>query len=787
MLFNYFKIAFRNVLKYKGFSFINITGLAIGMACCLFIALWVLDELSFDRFNEHADRLYKVVENQYYSEYTYKVEVTPAPLGPALKRDFPDVVDAARFNNLFQMLVRYGDNAFYETGIVCADPAFFTMFTYPFISGDKATALADPNSVVISKEVADKYFHGEDPMGKALTFNNTNDYVVRGVIENVPDNSHLQFQIVVPWSYMESIYWYREDNWGSNSYKTYVMLRENASESEVNEKIRGLIKEHNERSVTELYLQPVPDIHLYSSFYNASGPGDIIFVYIFSMIAMFVLIIACINFMNLSTARSANRAREIGMRKVAGALRSHIVGQFYGESLFMAFCALGLAVILVAALLPQFNTLAGKELSLLKGADIINLIAGLVAVTAFTGITAGSYPALYLSSFKPVNVFRGSLAAGTKSPLFRKILVVVQFSLSIFLIIGTMIVYAQLTYMQNKKLGWEKEQLIYINMRGDVPQKYTALKSELEKNPKILGVTASQFNPTSFGSNSSNFRWEDKDPEQTLVINTNMVDFDFTETMKIDVKDGRAFSPDFAADTSNSIMINEELERIMGGGSAVGKRMWWGDTELMVVGVMKNFHFHSLRAKIAPLVIGIQPRDLNTILIRVSPVDISATMNSIEQTWNDVIPEYPLEYHFFEDRFERMYRAESNAGKLLGYFSALAVFIACLGLFGLASFTAEQRTKEIGIRKVLGASAPNITRLLCIEFLKLVIIANVIAWPVAYYVMNGYLESFAYRTGIGFSLFLITGVIAVIVAMATVMYQAIKAAFMNPAEALKYE
>jgi len=787
MFKNYLKITTRILVKYKGFSFINIAGLAIGMACCLFISLWVLDELSYDRFNEHADRLYRVIVNNYYSGNQHKGVVTPAPLARTLKADFPEIIESARFRYLPTMLVKHRENAFYETDIVTTDPSFFSMFTFPFIKGSSNTALNDPNSVVISRDIAEKYFGTEEPVGKTLILDNSLEYNVSGVIENVPSNSHVQYEIVIPWSYMHRMKWYRDDYWDSRFLHTYVLLHESASAQDVNEKIKMLIKEHVEQSATELELQPVPDIHLFSVFYGDTGPGDIIYVYIFSIIALIVLLIACINFMNLSTARSSNRAKEIGLRKVVGAQKSHVIRQFYGESFIMAFFALILAVIVVQVLLPQFNTLSGKQLTLINASYAGSLIIGLIVVTLLTGIVAGSYPALYLSTFTPAAVLRGSQPGGVKSTMFRKILVVLQFSLSIFLIIGTLVVYSQLHYMKNMKLGWDKNQLLYINMRGNISLKYSALKDEFLKGPGILSVSASQSLPSGFGNSSTNINWEGKDPNLTLSVYFNCSDYDFVNTMKIDMAEGRPFSRDFPSDTVNAVLINEEFKRIMGVESAVSTPLWFAYERKNVVGVMKDFQMQSAREKIEPVIFLLSGDSIHYILIRISPENVQSTLSYIESTWHRVLPDYPIEYRFFDERFDSLYRAESRMGTLLGYFTILAVFIACLGLFGLTSFTTEQRTREIGIRKVFGAGALNITYQLCTEFVKLVLIANVIAWPAAYLIMNNWLAGFEHRVGLNASIFLVSGIVTVIIAILAVGNRTIKAARANPADSLRHE
>ncbi len=787
MLKNYIKIALRNIRKHPGYSIINIAGLAIGLACCLFILIWVLDELSYDKFHENAPYLYRVEENQYYSGRVYHVTVTPYPLAPALKADFPEIIEATQYVGVGGQLIRYGEKAFFENGMTAVAPAFFRMFTFPFVKGDSRTALDDPFSMVISEEIAEKYFGDEDPIGKAFSINNKYDMKVTGVMKNVPNNSYLQFDIVLPYSLLEKV-GAVSDNMGSNSIATFVQLQKGASLQQVNEKIRGFIKKHVPDSVTELELALYSRIHLHQYFGYGRDMGQIKYVYVFSLIAFFVLMIACINFMNLSTARSAKRAKEVGLRKVIGALKNHIIRQFYGESVIYAFIALAFAVVLVALLMSPFNNLSGKELSL----DILGnwqIILGFIGVTLFTGIVAGSYPALFLSSFQPVSVIKGSLKSGRGSSLFRRILVVVQFALSIFLIIGTVIVYNQLHYMKNRDVGYDKEHLVYVPMRGQTGRFYTALKDALVRDPRILNVSGSIHRPSRIGSNSGGAEWEGKDPDQVVLIGMSGVDYDYIETVGIELTEGRSFSKEYGTDQTEAFIVNEEVAKLMEKESVVGERFSFVGREGKIIGVMKNFHFESFRNKIEPLAIYMQPPEqgFSYTLIRIPSKNISASLDFVRETWQKVVPNFPFEYRFLVDDFEYYYRSEERMGDLLKYFSVLAVFIACLGLFGLASFTAEQRTKEIGIRKVLGASAPQITLLLCREFFVLVLLANIISWPTAYFVMKNWLQDFAYRTSLGVFTFVLTMVLALVIALLTVSFQAVKAAIANPVDALKYE
>jgi len=785
MIKNFIKIALRNIKKHKGYSFINITGLAVGMACCLLITIWVLDELSYDKFHENAQNLYRVEENQDYSGREYHVNVTPYPLAPVLKDEVPEIEEATRYVSAGGKLLRYGDKVFFENNIRAVDPSFLKMFAFPLSQGSVNTALESPYSIVISKEMNEKYFGSEDSLGKTISINNEYDFLVTGVLDTLPHNSILQFDFLIPYEFLKTTNATIE-SFGTNSIQTFVRLQVNVTETQVNDKIREFIKTRLPQSSTTLVLMPFTRIHLHAYFGWDRDPGAIQYVYIFSIIAMFVLIIACINFMNLSTARSANRAKEVGLRKVVGAQKHHLIRQFYGESVVYAFIALVFATIFVSILLPVFSNLAGKELTW-GVAGIVPLLLGLIVLTIFTGVIAGSYPALFLSTFQPVKVLRGGLKSGAASSTFRRILVVVQFSLSILLIAGTTIVYKQLSYMKQKNLGWDKEQLLYVILRGDIGDSYEALKTELTKDPRILGVSASSHLPTNISSNSGSADWDGKDPELSVLISNSAVDFDYIETIKMEMAEGRSFSKEFPVDLTTSFIVNEEVAKIMDKESVVGERFNFMGRNGTIVGVMKNFHFQSVRSTIEPLAIAIFPEYFQVMLIRFSAGDLTASTKYLEDTWRRIVPNYPLEFTFLDERIDQMYRTEERIGTLLKYFAILAVLIACLGLFGLASFTAEQRTKEIGIRKILGASAPKITMMLCKEFFILVLVSNAVAIPAAYFLMKNWLQSYAYRTNLNGVVFLAAMAIALTIALMTVSFQAVRAALANPADSLRYE
>ncbi len=786
MIKNYLKVALRNIRRHKGFSFINIAGLAIGLASCLLITIWVLDELSYDKYHENAANLYRVEEDQHYSGRIFYVYVTPYPLGPALKMEIPEIVDATRVVWTGGVLFKYGENTFFEDRGRAVDPSFLKMFTFPLIKGEKATALDSPFSVILTEEVAEKYFGEDDPVGKVMTLNDKYEFTVTGVLENIPHNSYLQFDFLVPYEILKRTGQTNEQDFGSNSIFTFVQLPDGMPQEQVDQKIFGFIRTKIPESRTDLRLMPFTRLHLHEFFGYEKSAGAIQYVYIFSVIAFIVLLIACINFMNLSTARSANRAKEVGLRKVVGAVKGHLVRQFYGESVVYAVIALIIAAGVVTLLLPAFSNLSAKNLSW-SVAGIGTIVIGLLGITLFTGLVAGSYPALLLSAFQPARVLKGGLFSGSGGARFRRVLVIVQFTLSIVLIIGTAVVYQQLNFIKNMRLGWDKEHLIYIPLRADTRKSYNAIKQELIQNPQVINVTGTAELPTQIGSNSGGSDWEGKDPEFQILIGFNAVDFDFIETLKIEMADGRSFDKAHTSDLKTGWIVNEEVAKLMGKESVIGERFRHVGVEGTIVGVMKNFHYQTLRNKIEPLAININPENVNYMIIRIPPEDVTASLAFVEKTWKRMLPSFPFEYRFMDERYERGYRSEQRIGTLLRYFAIFAVVVACLGLFGLASFMAEKRTKEIGIRKVLGASIGQITVLLCREFFLLVIVANVIAWPAAYFAMRKWLQSYAYRADLGYFVFIGAMLLALFVAILSVSYQAIRAARANPARSIRYE
>lgn len=789
MISNYFKVAIRNILRQKGYSLINIFGLAIGLTCALLILLWVQDELSYDKFHNQAEDIYRVEQDQDYSGRIYHVNVTQWPCAPVWKDEIPEILQATRYGQTGGQSYRNGDIAFIEQDVRAVDPDFFTIFDFTLKYGNPDNAMDDPNSIVLDQETAIKYFGDVNPIGEVLTVNSSYDLTITGVFDNLPTNSVVQPKILVSIETAKKEGNY-VDSWGSNNILTFVLLQRNSDLNEVNRKLTEVVNNNrNDESLTKYMVDPLTNIHLYGFFGYDSSNKLIVFVYLFSLIAGFILLIACINFMNLATARSAKRAREIGIRKVVGAKRSSLIMQFISESTVIAILALLVALLLVLLLLPGFNQIASKAINagtLLSG----NFIIGMIVITLITGLISGSYPAFFLSAFRPVKVLKGQLSTG-RSQSLRKILVTFQFTLTILLIISTLTVYQQLRFMQNKDLGFDHENVISVNIRGSIKDSYDALKLELNQLPQVLGVTASSHNPTNINSNSGGANWDGKDPNYQLVVGMSSVDFDYIETLGIEMIEGRSFSKDFPSDVTdddhNAYVINETFKNIMGKESVVNENLSFLGGEGPIIGVMKDFHFKSIHNEIEPLALLLYPTWFSNMLIKLAPGEQTDNLKAIEDAWYRVLPNYPFEYRFLEEDFERMYMIEIGAGKLLQYLTVLVLIISSLGLFGLSSFTAEQRTKELGVRKVLGASITNLTMLMVSQFTKWVLIAIAIAFPIAYYILNKYLENYAYRIDLSVGIFILSGLVAMLVAILTVSYQAIKAASVNPAKTMKYE
>lgn len=789
MFKNYLIIALRNLLKQKSYSFINIFGLAIGLACSIMILLWVLDELSYDAHNKNIDNIYRVVEEQLYAGgEIFPVAVTPIPLAPALEETFPEISKATRVRTM-RAMVKYENERFNEV-IYFADPEFFQIFSVEVVSGDLATAMANPDNIIITEQMAAKYFGDEDPLGKLLNLNNRGNFIVTAVINRFPDNSHFIPDIIIPWKYYENLMsemGFNTDNWGSNSIYTYILIERDNDYLEVEDKISGIIGEHEEESLTTLQLQPLGKIHLYSGSKFAAdigGHGDIIYVKIFMAIAIFILVIACINFMNLSTARSERRSREVGLRKVTGAKRFQIISQFIGESVLLTFISLNFAVIIVKLLLPAFNTLSGKSLEI--NYFDLEVLIGFLLITIFTGLLAGSYPSVYLSSFNPVNVLKGVKRKAKGSIYFRRILVIVQFTLSIILIIGTLIVSRQLYHIKNINLGLNKDNILYSGFPGRDNSKLNTFKEELLKYPDIVNITNTDQHPSAIYNSQSGWDWDGKETEDEILMHTERVGYDYLETFNIKLAEGRFFSEEYGSD-SLAVIINEKAVEIMGMKDPLGQRLTSYGTDLHIIGVVKNFHFKTIHMDIEPIVLSYSGTP-SYVYYKIKPENTEKTIKKIKELYTELDGGNSVfSQRFLDEDYDNLYRSEQRMAKIFTYFAVLAILISCLGLFGMASFIAEQRTREIGMRKVLGSSVSNIIVLLSKEFTRLVLLSNILAWPIAWFIMNKWLQNFAYQTKIFWWIFIVAGSIALIIAFMTVAIQTIRTATRNPADSLRYE
>ncbi|MCF7793198.1 MAG: ABC transporter permease [Candidatus Cloacimonetes bacterium] len=783
MFKNYLKIALRNLIRQKGYSAINIIGLAIGISCTMLLSLWIVDELSFDTFHENKDRIFRVLEHQEYSSQSMEVAVTPGPLAAALKENFPEVKRSTRFDFVTKFQIKLEDQVFPEIKGAYVDPDFLEMFTFPIIQGDQKP-LNDINSVVLTKYAADKIFGDTDPIGKLITMGEDSK-TVSAVIEDVPRNSHLQFHFLQPMAEYKRLGEALED-WGRNSLHTYIEINENADADELNDKITGFIKENSEGAASDLYLQPLTETHLHSSGFVAdfSGMGDFSYIIIFGCISLFIIIISCINFISLTTARYSKRAREVGMRKVLGSQRKHLISQFLGESILMVTISLVFAFVIVEFVLPYFNLFTAKKLSLFANFGLESTLL-LIGMTALLGIIAGIYPAFMLSSFKPVAVLKGSSLKGQKGGNFRKILVVLQWSLSIILIISTIILFQQLKYMQNKKLGFEKEQILYTRFYD--MESYETYKQELLKNPAIESITGALALPHNMANSTSGANWEGRNEEESFLLHFEMVQNDFIDTFNMKMTSGNTFTQENEISEDFGFILNETAIKKMGLEDPIGTKFTLWGMEGKIIGVVEDFHFKSLHNPIEPLVMMKLPDYLYYTVVRVNSNDIAKTKEFLEETVQNFNPEKRIEFKFFDERFDAMYKSEMEMSTVLKLFTGLAIFIACLGLFGLSAFLTELRTREIGIRKVLGADIPNIIFNLSKDFTRWIIIANIIAIPVAYFILRKALMNFAYRIDINITVFIVTFVVSLLLALITVISQTIKAALSNPVKALKYE
>ncbi len=790
MLRNYLKIAFRNILKNKSHAFINILGLTIGIAACLLLFLWVQDELSYDRFHKNADRIYRVAfQNENEGEVS-RATNTSAALAPTLVREFPWIEKAVRFAKR-EYLIKCNNKTFREE-VFLSDPEFLQVFSLPFILGNSNFALKEQYSIIISETIWEKYFGRENPLGKVISINGNKDYTITGVFKNLPQNSHFKFNFMCDLQISPK----NMENWGVMNNYTYILVKPHTVNPEqlIKERITAIIDKYRGRELREKYkmtyfLQPLTSIHLHSDLRNEIEPNrDITTVYIFFLIALFILVIACLNYINLATARFANRSKEIGLRKVLGATPRQLVVQFLGESFLLTLVSLPLAALLAELLLPTFNSVAGKMLSFHYFTNLY-LWLGFLGILVVVGFGSGLVPAFFLSRFNPTTVMAKVSQKGRFLPILRKVLVVFQFSISIAFIICSIFMASQLYFMRTTRIGLNKENVVVVhfNYNEQARSKYETIKSEFSKIAEVKSVCASDFFPGKI--EWDNNYWHDGvSSNEYLSIFCTPVDTEFFQTFEIKVVEGRGFSRDFPADENSAFVLNQAALRSFGWQSAVGKNFNVSNWKKgRVVGVVEDINFDSLHQEVSPMVYYIDPSAFEYIAVRISPRNIPQTLSSLKQRWEELVPGQVFTYSFLDDDFASLYQTEAKLAKIFMVATILSIFIACLGLFGLASFTSEQRTKEIAIRKILGATVSSVMLLLSCDFVRWVLLGNIIAWPVAWYAMKQWLQNFAYRISLSPWIFFAAGLVVLIISLLTVGYKAYKAAVLNPADALKYE
>jgi putative ABC transport system permease protein len=807
MIRNYIKTAFRSLFKNKGFTAINVLGLALGLATCLLIVFYVFDELSYDKYNKNLYRIYRVNTDVKFGGNEKSYAVAPAPTAGALLNDFPEIEQAVRLRNKGGNKVKKGNQNIEEDMMVYADPSIFSVFTLPMLSGDPATALKQPHSVVITEDKALKYFNRTNVVGQILTFNDTAQYKITGVIKNIPKQSHFNFDFFIA---MNGLAESTEDMWFNNNFNTYLLLRPGTNEAKLNAKLNEFMRKHagpqlqsilhlnfdafeQSGNYYRINLTPLKDIHLKSNREaELSASGNIQYIYIFFAIAVFILLIACVNFMNLSTARSSNRAREVGVRKVLGSPRKYLIAQFLTESIIVTLAGAVIAVFAAYAVLPLFNQLSGKEL-VVTGHLLLYVLPALLVLVIIIGCLAGSYPALFLSGFQPIDVLKGKLATGFKGGRLRSFLVVFQFAISIFLIIGTLVIYNQLKYIQNKDLGYNRDHVLIVENVWSLGNEAKTFKQQIKQLAGVQNATLTGALPTeNYGNSNSLFKTPVADQKNAILPQLWTVDNDYIPTLGIKMVLGRNFSADMLTDSS-AVIINETAAKMLAFSNPIDQKLYKpmdrqlkNLKQLHIIGVMKDFNFKSLRDNITPMVFQLN-EDRGALSIRLNSSNIPALLAQVKSKWSALSPNQQFSYSFMDDDFDSIYRSEQRIWKIFIIFTSLAIIIACLGLFGLAAYATEQRTKEIGIRKVLGAGVSTIVGMLSKDFVKLVCIAILIASPLAWVAMHKWLQGFAYRQSISWWIIALAGLGAVLIAFITVSFQAIKAALTNPVKSLKSE
>jgi len=788
LIWNYAKLTLRKTNKEKGHAWINVAGLAAGMACCMMIFLWVQDELSYDRFHEKSDRIFRVFTKDHAGGKVRLDEAAPAPIGAALVSEYPEIVNATRLQSGWDgWNLHLGEKSFNSERLAAVEPSLFEIFSFPFIEGDPKTALKDPHSIVLTESLARKIFGKEDALGKTLQINTT-DMAVTGVIEDIPRNSHIQFDYAFPALNMAQWRSSKLDDWSYLQFATYVEVRKGTVWKDIGAKIAGMVKTKDPKLPLEIYLCPLKNVHfelgrLGNFVTQYQRPGNLATIYVFSIVGLLVLFLACVNYMNLATARSEHCSREVGVRKALGASRSDLIKQFFGESLALSFVAFVFALFLVWLFLPTFNVLATKHMSM---ASLLapRVLFGLLGIMCVTGLISGSYPALYLSAIQPAKAIRRSPALGrTKGGALRRVLVTGQFAVTIALIAVTAVIYSQLRYMETADLGYDKDNIVYFASYGGLGRNVEATKNALLQNPDILGVTKA-FPP--FGSRGTDeVEWEGQEPGRKLLFLEDIGDLDYQKTFGLRMALGRYYSREFPSDAS-SFVLNETAVREMGLADPLGKWFSYRGRKGPIIGVVEDFHGASMRGLIAPKIISLSDQGF-FLCVKFRDGRTKEIMAYLEQVWKDNVPGRPFRYQFLDDDIRNSYEAERKARTAFQTFAGLSIFIACLGLFGLVSFVAERRTKEIGIRKILGAGVPVILRLITGEFVRWVLLSNLIAWPVAYLAARNWLSGFAYRIPLSPGLFVISSALAMLLTVFTVGYKSLRAATANPVDSLRYE
>ncbi len=787
MIRNFFLITFRNFRRYKYFTAINLAGLALGLSCSIFIILWITDELKFDAFHENGARLYRIMKRDFFAEG--RVEVYPQGPGilvDALKAEIPEIEMGSQMSWDARELITVGTQSQKESGRY-VQPDFLKMFSYPLAKGTLATALEKPTSIVISEKLAAKYFPNEEPIGKLVRVNNKAEYQVTAVTKDTPRNSSVRFDFLLHWDvFLAQNEWAKD--WENNAPRAFVMLRDPSQQKAVDEKIKDFVHERvsdPKEDISELFLQPYTEWYLYSRFTNGQQDGGRIeYVRSFSLVAVVVLLIACINFMNLATAQSLRRAKEIGIRKATGAARRFLVIQFLGEAVVFSFIGLGLALLIVEAGLPSFRLFTDKQV-IIPYSDP-SFVGMLVGITLLTGLLSGIYPAFFLSSFDIVKVLKGTLKFGTGQVFLRKGMVVFQFSLTIVLIFCTLVVYRQLQYIKDKNLGFDKENLVVVDFESEHKAKVDLIVSESAKLPGVKSVTVTTTPPLATGNSTTGVQWPGKVPDLQMAFTQMSVGYDYLTTMGIQLKEGRDFSREFPSDSA-AYVLNEEAVRKMNLKDPVGQVITFWSTPGPIIGVVKDYHISSFHDAIEPIILHLHPQWSNLMIVRTEAGQTTTALEGLKKVTTQVSPAFPFDYRFVDDTFEEQYKGETTIGILANYFSSMAIFISCLGLLGLIMFTAEQRTKEIGVRKVMGASVSAIFAMLSRDFLLLVCLAFAISTPIAWMVMNNWLGGFAYRTDVGVTVFVVSAIASLGIAFISISYQALKAALENPVKSLRNE